>query len=1155
MGLSGIVGVLAWSNNRWSGFDWEGFERRGRYGFEYVKQTGKAHEWWNFYEDFDEEFYIGNIETGGKKITKFQSGIILFISRNINDGKYYFVGFYGKGGYRERGFETNKKLDELLPDEVKNFWNERLLRGDLPEWIQENVKEVLNKKVSYKGIIKGEKKFSAVFDPECYVEIIPADLGARQFGQWSFKYIDDKNKEDLRKILLKARRKHEELLDREDLPESRKQDINTIIKKIDLTLKSFNTNLLKETLLKLKEEYGEYWTENSEKVLDVYREFAERVIEGEDPKVLESELQTKYREILKQHKDIDKLFWFRFGIKGVPSLDNESIEKFRRFLKEMKSAAGEDEAWDVFERYKNKIRGMKTIALSTWASALHPDKFIPLWWRKDDGVINERNVSLLNELTLKHGISLLDEIRSKKTLPLDTFYEIYPKLTMELKSISNEIGIDNMIEVAFYLSKGEYRRRQVFLIQVTGSPAKHNIVEFEDRTYSDEVIKYNYYRHEGSIEGKDSDFKKVNIGDYILVYCATDVKECPGKLKYVYEVIGKENLPENELDYAIKSGKIAPEEEVELKKIPRILRLRLLHTLKGLDLKQIQKLVDKGDLSLGMKNCGTIGFNIKKVEYKDYEVIMKLDRESPPDERDQTKLDKKMRKNLDELLNAKKQLILYGPPGTGKTYLANKYLENKPKEYSFTKREFDESLRFYWYSINPKMWDYTQLKPNFEVSLATKGKTIKKAFEEIQDGDIVFIYVGGSVGRIYALGECIFDGEEPKLRVLKLVNGPSWKEMKEDPELSNSLPLRMGARATLIPLTTVNSERMIELIGSDAKELLIFQELEERYRSSEWVTFHQSYSYEEFVEGLRPRTNEEGSILYEIEEGIFKRICRNAFNALMAFCKIEIRWNRDADIPIVRIQDEYKERIKEDLKSNLYPRFYLIIDEINRGDISRIFGELITLLEADKRLFAENELIVTLPYSKTRFGVPPNLYIIGTMNTADRSIALIDVALRRRFGFIELMPNYASLVKEFGLSQNDKLDENKAIEIIKGWDIESIPSESFRALDIKKLAIKVLFALNERVKKNYDRDHQIGHSYFFKLRDLNSKDDTIEMLKQIWYNEILPLLQEYFYDSPEKLKEVLNSKFVNVEDNYFDFKQEDDFIGALKEVAGTKRGE
>ncbi|RLI82535.1 hypothetical protein DRP07_05000, partial [Archaeoglobales archaeon] len=522
-------------------------------------------------------------------------------------------------------------------------------------------------------------------------------------------------------------------------------------------------------------------------------------------------------------------------------------------------------------------------------------------------------------------------------------------------------------------------------------------------------------------------------------------------------------------------------------------------------------------------------------------VIMKLDRESQPDEVDQTKLDKKMRENFDELLNAKKQLILYGPPGTGKTYLANKYLEDKPKEYSFTKKDFEESLRFYWYSINPKMWDYTQLKPNFEISLATKRKA-KVAFEEIQDGDLIFIYVGGNVGRIYALGECFFDGEEPKFRVVKLVDGPTWKEMKEDPELSKSLPVRMGARATLIPLTPSDSKRMIELIGLDTNELSIFKESKESYKAFDWVTFHQSYSYEEFVEGLRPRT-EDGNIRYEVEEGIFKRICRDAFNALMASCGIDVRWNGGSDVSLARI-DEYRKRVEDKLNGNDYPKFYLIIDEINRGDISRIFGELISLLEADKRLFSENELVVTLPYSKTKFGVPPNLYIIGTMNTADRSIALIDVALRRRFGFIELMPNYKALMREFGLIQD--IDDTAAIEKIEKWDIDSMPENSE---GIKKLAVKVLYSLNERIKEKYDRDHQIGHSYFFKLKDAGEKAEVEETLKQIWYFEILPLLQEYFYDSPEKLKEVLNGKFVEVKENYFDLKKEDDFIAALKEIA------
>jgi len=230
---------------------------------------------------------------------------------------------------------------------------------------------------------------------------------------------------------------------------------------------------------------------------------------------------------------------------------------------------------------------------------------------------------------------------------------------------------------------------------------------------------------------------------------------------------------------------------------------------------------------------------------------------------------------------------------------------------------------------------------------------------------------------------------------------------------------------------------------------------------------------------------------------------------------------------------------------NKVPKFYLIIDEINRGDISRIFGELITLLEADKRLFAENELTVVLPYSKTKFGIPPNLYIIGTMNTADRSIALIDVALRRRFGFIELMPSYKVLLKELGIENVES--ENGAVEKIKSWSENDLN-------DIKKLTVKVLYSINEKIRKLYDRDHQIGHSYFLKLKDCKSRDDAIEMLKQIWFYEVIPLLQEYFYDTPKKLEEILGD-FVKVEGNSYEFKNPDeipDFIGLLRKLTGEK---
>ena len=226
----------------------------------------------------------------------------------------------------------------------------------------------------------------------------------------------------------------------------------------------------------------------------------------------------------------------------------------------------------------------------------------------------------------------------------------------------------------------------------------------------------------------------------------------------------------------------------------------------------------------------------------------------------------------------------------------------------------------------------------------------------------------------------------------------------------------------------------------------------------EMVTFHQNYTYEDFIEGIKPvlavdqdtvngNHTVKNDIQYEMSSGVFKRIAENA---------------------------------KNDPEQNNY---VLVIDEINRGNIAKIFGELITLLEESKRLGKDDEATVILPYSKEPFGVPNNLYIIGTMNTADRSIALLDTALRRRFDFVEMMPDP------------------------KHSDI----SEDINGIDCRKL----LTAMNERITILYDREHQIGHTYLLDVKDLPSLEKTFK-------NKIIPLLQEYFYDNWEKIDLILN---------------------------------
>ena len=224
----------------------------------------------------------------------------------------------------------------------------------------------------------------------------------------------------------------------------------------------------------------------------------------------------------------------------------------------------------------------------------------------------------------------------------------------------------------------------------------------------------------------------------------------------------------------------------------------------------------------------------------------------------------------------------------------------------------------------------------------------------------------------------------------------------------------------------------------------------------------------------------------------------------------------------------------------------LIIDEINRGNISQIFGELITLIEDDKRLGKEEAIEVMLPYSKEKFGVPSNLYIIGTMNTADRSVEALDTALRRRFSFTEMPPDptllssprkmWELLWKYEDIGWKDpvykKAEEDlfkligvsETVELKNIWDKMGIQSES-QIAEFEKIPTtgidlsKLLTTINHRIEKLLDRDHQIGHSYFMKVFSWND-------LQIAFYNAIIPLLQEYFFGAYHKMGLVLGKGFV-----------------------------
>lgn len=240
----------------------------------------------------------------------------------------------------------------------------------------------------------------------------------------------------------------------------------------------------------------------------------------------------------------------------------------------------------------------------------------------------------------------------------------------------------------------------------------------------------------------------------------------------------------------------------------------------------------------------------------------------------------------------------------------------------------------------------------------------------------------------------------------------------------------------------------------------------------EIVTFHPSFTYEDFIEGLTAHEND-GGVEYAVEAGVFKQFCDRARRAYEA--------QRDDD------------------SGGSPPPYVLIIDEINRGNLAQIFGEIITLLEADKRQDAVSETTTTLPHSNERFTVPPNLYVIGTMNTADRSIALVDAALRRRFRFIHFPPSMTPLEAAYGF------DGEVALETLA---TEGDAAESLLALSI--LAWK---QLNARIRdaSQLGRGKQLGHSYLLGIDQDADQTEQVAQIVDTWQFEILPLLEEYYF--------------------------------------------
>ncbi|WP_034774269.1 AAA family ATPase [Exiguobacterium antarcticum] len=471
-------------------------------------------------------------------------------------------------------------------------------------------------------------------------------------------------------------------------------------------------------------------------------------------------------------------------------------------------------------------------------------------------------------------------------------------------------------------------------------------------------------------------------------------------------------------------------------------------------------------------------------------------------------------KNEVEKMSFPKNTILYGPPGTGKTYKViekavnivnpyfsdvertrkdyeeayHMYIENKQIQFctfhqSFSYEDFVEGLRS---DIEKEGAPFTPQNGVFkEICELAKSRyqLSNSSSTDIDQSDIYKISLGKANSiegeKIYRY--CI----ENKLIALGHGSGIDFTNKNNLTDVSNEFGEYEDDTSNSV-IKMVNNFKNILQIG----DIVIVSKGNLKLRAIAKVTGHYYYDEETEIPYNHFRKVEWLFISSNEEEA------EHIFNATNTDSR---RFSQQSIYPFGKDQLNI-EAIKNFITPNKNAeeeRFVLIIDEINRGNISKIFGELITLIEEDKRFNVEDDgtikgLEVTLPYSNEKFSVPKNVYILGTMNTADRSISLMDTALRRRFDFEEMLP------------EPDVLTE------VEGIDVQSL---------LKKI--------NQRIEYLYDRDHQVGHAFFI------GKESSSELI-EVMQRKIIPLLQEYFYDDWEKIELVLGGA-INSDSNENDY--------------------
>ncbi|MCF0259904.1 MAG: AAA family ATPase [Erysipelotrichaceae bacterium] len=394
-----------------------------------------------------------------------------------------------------------------------------------------------------------------------------------------------------------------------------------------------------------------------------------------------------------------------------------------------------------------------------------------------------------------------------------------------------------------------------------------------------------------------------------------------------------------------------------------------------------------------------------------------------------------------------------------------------------------------------KTKEYKKVQPSISIE-SVAGKTNDQYEAEIKEAvEKLLPYYKHVIAKLD-------QNTNPQVDLQNLISGNSASSVKPDVYYDKNMILYGPPGTGKTYNTAIYAVAICDELKLEDARAMDYSKVMKRYKELTeegrvvFTTFHQSYGYEEFIEGIKPIVDPNSKdIGYVIEQGLFKNFCSSAKDP-----------NHLANNSPTGIVPTPKKP------------YVFVIDEINRGNMSKIFGELITLIEETKREGMEEEASAILPYSGEKFSVPSNVYILGTMNTADRSIALMDTALRRRFQFVEMMPD-ADVLRAIGA---DKVED----------------------LDVAAMLEKI----NERITYLYDREHTIGHAFFTKL----AESPNIETLQSIFEKSVIPLLQEYFYEDYQKIQLVLGDNGKKDPKNKFikdeDVKVKDIFKGSVDDV-------